>query len=147
MTNLTTILFLTLTLFLGSIGNSESADFQKGLTAANSGDFTTAVREWTPLAEQGNANAQYNLGIMYDKGRSVIQNYKTAMKWYRRAGKQGNASAQYALGLIYDSGQVVPQDYKTAVKWYRLSAKQGYALAQNNLSILQKRMAKSHQNL
>ena len=136
MTNLTTILCLTLTLFLGSIGNSESADFQKGLTAANSGDFTTAVREWTPLAEQGNANAQYNLGIMYDKGRSVIQNYKTAMKWYRRAGKQGNASAQYALGLIYDSGQGVPQDYKTAVKWYRLSAKQGYASAQGSLGVM-----------
>ena len=89
MKNLTTILCLTITLLLGSIGDTESADFQKGLAAANSGDFTTAVREWTPLAEQGNANAQYNLGIMYDKGRSVIQNYKTAMKWYHSLPNKG----------------------------------------------------------
>ena len=63
MKNLTTILCLTLTLLIGSIGNSESADFQKGLTADQSGDFETALREWKPLAQQGNAAAQYKFNL------------------------------------------------------------------------------------
>ena len=58
MKNLTAILCLTLVILLGSAGNSESADFQKGLTAAQSGDFATALREWTPFAKQGDADAQ-----------------------------------------------------------------------------------------
>jgi len=81
MKNLTAILCLTLTLFLGSVGNSESADFQKGLTAAQSGDFATALREWTPLAKQGNADAQYNLGLMYYKGDGVPVDYTRAFMW------------------------------------------------------------------
>ena len=92
MKNITATLCLTLTLLLGSIGNSESADYQKGLTAAQSGDFATALREWTPLAEQGNASAQFNLDIMYEKGEGVPQDYKTAVKWFRLAVKQGGCS-------------------------------------------------------
>jgi TPR repeat protein len=64
---------LLLTLLVGT--PAFSADFQKGLTAAQSGDFATALREWTPLAKQGNAGAQYNLGVMYDKGLGVPQDY------------------------------------------------------------------------
>ena len=60
---------LLLTLLVGT--PAFSADFQKGLTAAQSGDFATALREWTPLAEQGNAVAQYNLGWMYEHGKGV----------------------------------------------------------------------------
>ena len=51
--------------------SSWGADFQKGLNAADSGDYPTALREWTPLAEQGHLDAQYNLGIMYERGRGV----------------------------------------------------------------------------
>ena len=69
MKNLTTTLCLTIAVLLGSAGVSESADFEKGLTAARSGDFATALREWTPLAEQGNADASFNLGVMYKRGR------------------------------------------------------------------------------
>jgi TPR repeat protein len=136
MKNLTTILCLTLTLLIGSIGNSESADFQKGLTADQSGDFETALREWKRLAEQGNADAQFNLGVMYDNGTGVLQNYKTAAKWYELSAKQGNAVAQSNLGMMYENGQGVLQDYKTAVKWYELSAKQGDISAQSNLGVM-----------
>ena len=66
-----------------------SADFQKGSAAYQSGDYATALHEWTPLAKQGDADAQYNLGIMYDKGQGVPQNYKTAVKWWKRAAEQG----------------------------------------------------------
>ena len=65
MRNLTATICLTFVLLLGSAGVSRSADFQKGVTAYESGEYATALREWNPLAEQGNAVAQYNLGLMY----------------------------------------------------------------------------------
>ena len=71
MRKLTTTLCLTLAVLLGSPGLSWSADFQKGLTAAQSGDFATALREWEPLAEQGDASAQFSLGAMYEKGKGL----------------------------------------------------------------------------
>ena len=66
-------LCLTIAVLLGGAGMSWGADFQKGFTSHESGDYATALREWTPLAEQGNANAQVNLGLMYDKGQGVQQ--------------------------------------------------------------------------
>jgi len=115
---------------------SLGADFEKGFAAAQTGDFATALREWTPLAEQGYAPAQFNLGLMYDKGEGVLQDYNAAVAWYTLAAAQGNANAQFNLGLMYDKGEGVLQDYKTAVKWYTLAAEQGYASAQTNLAIL-----------
>jgi TPR repeat protein len=136
MRNLTATICLTIALLFGCTGVCKSADFQRGLTAARSGDYATALREWKPLAKQGDANAQFNLGVMYKKGQGVPQNNKTALKWYRLAAEQGNARAQSKLGLMYKTGKGVPQDYKTAVKWYRLAAEQGYALAQSNLGTM-----------
>ena len=125
---------LLLTLLVGT--PASSADFQKGLDAAQKRDFATALRELTPLAKQGHARAQYNLGLMYKNGQGVPQDYKTAIKWYQLAAEQGNASAQFNLGLLYKKGEGVPQDYKTAVKWYKLAAEQGHASAQNNLGLM-----------
>ena len=107
MKHLTAIFCLTLVILLGSAGNSESADFQKGLTAAQSGDFATALREWTPLAKQGDVNAQYNLGVMYDQGDGVSQDYKTAVKWYTLAAKQRHAFAQSNLGQMWSKNHRV----------------------------------------
>jgi TPR repeat protein len=100
-------------------------DFNKGLKAAQSGDFATALREWKPLAEQGNADAQYNLGQMYRKGDGVPQNYKTAVKWYRLAAKQGDASAQTNLGVMYGLGQGVIQDWVYAHMWGNVASSNG----------------------
>ena len=94
---------------------SVSQDFQVGMDAARKGDYATALREWTPLAEQGDAGAQYNLGLMYGNGDGVPQDDKNAMKWYTLAAGQGYADAQYNLGFMYDNGYGVPQDYKTAM--------------------------------
>ena len=77
MRNLTATICVTLVVLLGSAGMSWSADFQKGVAAYNSGDYATALREWTPLAEQGDAIAQYNLGVSYDNGEGVPQDDKT----------------------------------------------------------------------
>ena len=98
MRKLTAALCLAVALLIGGPAISWGADFQKGLEAAKTGDYATALREWEPLAEQGDADAQYNLGIMYDEGQGVQQDYKVAVKWYRLAAEQGEANAQYNLG-------------------------------------------------
>ena len=125
---------LLFSLFLGA--SSYSADFNKGLTAAQSGDFATALKEWKPLAEEGNAAAQNNLGLMYHNGWGVPQDYKEAARLYRLAAEQGDADAQGNLGVMYERGYGVPQDDKEAVNWYRLAAEQGYAIAQYNLGLM-----------
>ena len=67
-------------------------DFDKGLAAAEAGDFATALQEWTPLAEAGDAEAQIYLCSMYALGTGVPQDYKEALKWYRLAAEQGDLS-------------------------------------------------------
>jgi TPR repeat protein len=114
----------------------QSADFQKGLDASNKGDFKTAYKEWSPLAEQGYASAQHNLGVMYANGWGVLQGYKQAVRWYRKAAEQGYAGAQYNMAVVYANGRGVLQDDKQAVHWYRKAAEQGYADAQYNLGIM-----------
>ena len=111
-------------------------DFQKGLAAAQAGDFATALQEWTPLAEAGDALVQFNLGVMYGKGRGVLQDHAESFRWYRLAAEQGDASAQYNLGNMYTDGRGVPQDYAEAFRWYRLAAEQGHPNAQTNLGFM-----------
>ena len=125
---------LTLSMLLGS-GLVVAADFNKGLKAAQSGDFKTALAEWTPLAEQGNSGAQYNLGLMYDNGRGVPENDKTAVKWFTKAAEQGHAKAQGSLGVMYTLGQGVPLNYNQAFKWLIKAAEQGDARAQYNVGL------------
>ncbi|HHQ4547446.1 TPA: LysM-like peptidoglycan-binding domain-containing protein, partial [Aeromonas veronii] len=84
-----------------------------------------AITKYRKAAEQGNASAQYNLGLMYEQGHGVAQDYKQAVSWYRKAAEQGNASAQYNLGLMYEQGHGVVQDNKEAIAWYRKAAEQG----------------------
>ena len=124
MKRLLPVLMMVFGVFLASAGVSWSADYLTGLTAYRGGDYATALRELTSLAEQGDAVAQYNLGVLYRDGQGVPQDYKTAVKWTRLAAEQGDADAQYNLGSMYRKGQGVLQDYKTARKWYRLSAEQ-----------------------
>ena len=97
------LLILPVLLLTLLVGNSAilSADYQKGFEALLRGDYATTLRELTPLAEHGNANAQTGLGVMYEKGKGVPRNYKTAVKWHRLAAEQGLAPAQYNLGLMY----------------------------------------------
>ena len=114
-----------MTVLLGSSGVCWSADLQKGFDALERGDYATALKELTPLAEQGNADAQYNLGLMYKNGLGVPQDYKTAVKWFTLAAEQGDVDAQFNLGLKYARGQGVPQDYVRAHMWFNLSASTG----------------------
>jgi TPR repeat protein len=98
-----------------------AGDYEDGLAAGEKGDFATALRLWTPLAEQGDAKAQYNLGFMFEEGKDVAQDYKTAVKWFTLAAKQGNYQAQYSLGIMYDVGKGVEQDYVKAHMWLSIA--------------------------
>ena len=99
------------------------------------GDYATALKLWTPLADHGNAFAQVRLGVMYEKGQGVPQDDAEAVKWYRLAADQGDATGQVRLGLAYVTGRGVPQDDAEAVKWYRLAADQGDATGQVRLGL------------
>jgi hypothetical protein len=113
---------------LGSAGVSRSADYQKGIAAYESGDYASALREWMPLAEGGDAYAQTILGVMYDEGQGVRQDYKTAVKWYKLAAEQGDALAQGNLGAMYAFGRSVLKDYLYAHMWSNIAATNGHDL-------------------
>ena len=106
--------------------------FSSGTLLAEDRDLKEIIKS----AEQGNAIAQFFLGVMYCDGQGVPQDYKKAVKWYRLAAEKGYSSAQTSLGTLYDQGRGVPQDYKEAVKWYRRAAKQGHAIAQFSLGVM-----------
>ncbi|MEI8016439.1 MAG: tetratricopeptide repeat protein [Nitrospira sp.] len=112
------------------------ADFETGMDAYQRGNYATALSEWRPLAEEGDAQAQLHLGLLYANGNGVPQNYANAHQWYEQAAAQGYAMAQYNLGLLYDKGDGVPQDYAKARQWYEQAADRGYAMAQTNLGVL-----------
>ena len=93
MKRLTTSICLILTLSLFSASNGWGADFYKGWDAYEKGDYATALREWEPLAKQGDADAQYNLGLMYANGEGVLQDNLYAHMWWNIAASQGNENA------------------------------------------------------
>jgi TPR repeat protein len=102
------------------------ADFTAGLEAYRSGDFQGALAEWMPLAEQGQVEAEFNVGLLYFHGRGVEADHASAAEWYRRAAEQGYARAQYELGQLYERGDGVPQDLIQAYKWFRLANREKY---------------------
>jgi len=103
-----------------------------GSMAYIKGDYKTALRKWRPLAEQGNAGAQLNLGQLYRQGQGVPQDYKEAMKWYHRAAEQGYGIAQNNLGYMYGKGDGVPQDNVQAHMWFIIAGASGDKSAMSN---------------
>ena len=118
-----------------------------GIGQAAWADDVSNFKKMLQAAEQGNADAQFNLGVMYDNGRGVRQDYAQAVQWYRKAAEQGYADAQYNLGVMYAQGQGVRQDYTQAMQWYRQSAEQGNAKAQYNLGLMYANGKGARQNL
>jgi uncharacterized protein len=113
--------------------------FEDGLAAAKRGDYATALQLWRPLAEQGRAGAQYNLGLLYRAGRGVPQDYPTAAAWFRKAADQGLVNAQSDLGVMYENGLGgLPRDFTEALNWFRKAADQGDAIAQGNIADMYK---------
>lgn len=100
-------------------------DFAAGLKAYENQDYSTALKEWRPLAEKGSAAAEFNLGLLYYDGRGVSQDYPEAARWFERSADQGYAKAQYNLGEMYAVGKGVKRDYVQSYKWLSVCAAGG----------------------
>lgn len=109
---------------------------EDAIAAYNRKDYSTALRLFRPLADQGIASAQSYLGRMYNNGQGLPQDYVVAVTWYRKAAEQGDSSAQWSLGIMYYEGQGVPQDYTVAVEWFRKAAQRGDPHAQLALGVM-----------
>jgi TPR repeat protein len=119
--------FLYLLPSLVLCGQALKADFAAGMLAYEKHDYATAVKEWRPLAEAGDAPSQFNLGLMYLDGVGVPQNSERAVEWFRRSADRGYAKAQYNLGSLYAVGHGVRRDLVTAHMWMNLCASSGDA--------------------
>jgi uncharacterized protein len=115
---------------------SRAGQFEDGVAAYQRGDFATALGLLQPLADQGNADAQTNLGVLYEKGQGVARDYRKAVRLYRLAAQQGHPDAQFNLGVMYYKGQGVAQGYGEAARLFRLAAEHGNAAAQSNLGFM-----------
>ena len=105
----------------------------KGYTFSQQGQFENAAFWYRKAANKGYANAQYNLGVLYSKGRGVEKNYKQAAAWYLKAANQGYTNAQFNLGVIYSKGQGVEQSNQQSAAWYHKAAENGDVYSQYNL--------------
>lgn len=127
-------LLLTLVLTISNTGYAQT--FEESEAALKRRDYATAFAGFKKLALQGNADAQYNLGSMYEYGRGVPKDYQQAMFWYRKPADQGNLPFQFLLGAKYQEGKLVPRDYQQAAFWFRKAADKGDADAQYILAIM-----------
>jgi TPR repeat protein len=128
LTSILTVLLLALSPL------SWGADLVKGQDAYNSGDYQTAIAEWQPLAEGGDAEAQFGMGLLYANGFGVPLDDNEALKWYLLAADQEHASAQCNIAVMHANGWGVPQSDDEAFRWYSLAAEQGIVEAQNALA-------------
>lgn len=99
-------------------------------------DFKQAAQWFRKAAEQGSAQAQSNLGVMYADGEGVDQNMDEAIRWLRKAAEQGYAEYQHNLGVMYVNGEDIDKNFDEAAKWLRKSAEQNYADAQHLLGVM-----------
>jgi len=120
---------------LAAVGKAPGESNNPGPRPANAMNETPETISLRQGAENGDADAQFNLGCRYAFGQGVPKDDEEAVKWYRRSAEQGYANAQYNLGCRYEKGQGVPKDDEEAVKWYRRAAEQGNAIAQAKLGV------------
>jgi hypothetical protein len=101
------------------------SDWERARTAHERGDYAAEMALIRPLAEQGFAFAQFNLGVLYDQGYGVPMDDRQAIEWYRKAAEQGLPQAQINLGIMYEEGEGTPMDYVRAYFWYAMADSQG----------------------
>jgi TPR repeat protein len=109
--------------------------FDAGLAALKRGHYATAMRAWIKMADEGVAEAQNNVGHLYEEGFGVAQDYPKAMSWYKKAAEQGLAEAQHNIGMLYYEGYGVKKNYREAVKWFKLATAQKLPDAQYMLAL------------
>jgi TPR repeat protein len=117
--------FLLLT-GVASYSYSQVDRLEAGLAAYDRGQYATAIRAWMRAAEEGSAEAQNNVGHMYEEGLGVPQNYLLAMNWYRQAAEGGLPEGQHNMGLLYYHGYGVAENLLESVRWFRMAAEQEF---------------------
>ena len=105
--------------------------------------YETSLRIFTSLAEQGDADAQYHLGLMFKDGKGVIQDFDAAVKWYTLAAERGFFEAHVNLGFMYANGYGVIMDYVYAYMYFNIAASKGYVTAVENRDIIADAMTQS----
>lgn len=142
--------FFVLLAFIGPVSaeldslDAPSPQLVKGMQAMDAGDFATAIAAYEPLAEKGNADAQFFLGQMYLHGIGVNSYYPTASKLLKQSAMQGLPGAQYVLGKMYESGQGVEPRADKSREWIGKAAQQGYAEAQHDLATIYEGVASTY---
>lgn len=124
----------------GDQSQQDAASYKEGTDAYANGNFAVALEKLKPLAEQGNAQAQFSLGLMYRQGKGVPQDDREAGAWWSKAAEQGYVEAQEHLGLRYANGQGVVQDWVQADKWFSIEAASGKETAINNQRVVEVHM-------
>jgi uncharacterized protein len=128
------ILFpLIVFLFVQSTGCLKESD---PIKAFEKGDYKTAYSLWLPLAENGDADAQNYIGIIYYLGLGTDKDYKKALHWYERAAKAGHADAQRNFGDMINFGRGVRKDNYQAYKWYFAASQQGNKKAETQIAVI-----------
>lgn len=97
------------------------ADLESAVKAFNAGQRESAIAELRRLAEAGNTQAKYTLGIIYTRGQGIAPDYPQAVKWFQEAANEGYSSAQYSLGMLHAGGVGVPQDLVRGLMWLNIA--------------------------
>ncbi|MDD2829364.1 MAG: tetratricopeptide repeat protein [Sulfuricurvum sp.] len=109
------------------------AGIKEAKAAMQKEDFATAIKEWTALANKGNAEAQFNLGVIYGAGLGTESNMDKAIGWYNKAATQNHPEAAYIMSIAYAKGQGIKEDKTASMQWLKKAAELGSARAQNSL--------------
>jgi len=133
------LLILVLAVMFSSV--VRAGDYADGTKAYEERDYVTALTLFFPLADQGSATAQFNLGVMHENGIGVIKDFKKSVDWYRMAAEQGYVKAQFNLALMYEGGKWLKKDYVLAHMWYNLAASKGDKSGTNNRDIVASQMS------
>jgi TPR repeat protein len=117
-------------------GTLQAGTVESGLGDFRQGRFSEAFQAWQEAGQAGDARGALYIGVLYDSGLGVAQNYAKAMAWYRRASALGSAAGAFNVGVMYDSGLGVRKSARDAATWYARAARQGFGRAEYNLALL-----------
>ena len=113
-----------------------ASDLKAGDTAYKKGDFKTALHHWQPLAEQGNKDAQFAIGTLYNDGQGIAKDYKKSLYWYTKSAQQGHQNAQAMLSMMHFQGKGVSEDHTLAYMWGHIASHNGSKQGQKMVDLL-----------
>ena len=136
------VLWLALSLAIAAPTAAVAADVFKGMMAYESGDYETALAEFRPLAEEGDAHAIYSLGRMYEEGHGVDKSYAEARKFYERGAQQFHQGSLHRLARMSLFGRGVKASYVEAYKWFNIAQIRGSKHAAAYMARMRKKMSR-----